>query len=132
MTVSSDEFVSAIAKLNDLTRRRLIKWERLQPIKLADSIGLAYDAVYDGRRLRIVEYTPPRVRGFFQSAFSADRAYGATPSRDVALEIIDDQGQLVFEFPKVQGTVDLFETVTLQNADIESFIRSLISSREAP
>lgn len=129
MTVSNADFVTAIAKLNELTRQRLMKWQSTQPIRLADSVGSAYETAYQGRRLRIVEYTPPRVRGFFQSPHSQERVYGAAPPKDVVLEIVDDQGQIIFEFPKVQGITDLFDTIKLQLSDVEDFIKSLITAR---
>lgn len=125
MTVSDEDVVTAISRINELTRDQMIKWHPSEKIRLGDSIGYGYQAAYDGRMLRIVEYSPPRVRGFFQGTSSHDRLPGATARKEVALEIVDEDGQTLFEFPKVQGVIDLFDTVKLQLLDVEGFIKSL-------
>jgi hypothetical protein len=128
MSLSSEDFVNAIAKLNDLTRRGLIKWGRAQPVQLAETIGTAYEAAHEGRRLRLVEYSPPRVRGFFQGRSAREFVHGATREHELVLEIVDDEGGPVFEFPKVQGISDLLDTVRSKLTDVEGFIRSLAST----
>jgi hypothetical protein len=128
MTLSKEDFVSAVTKLNDLTRRGLIKWRRAQPVRLAGSVGTAYETEHNGQRLRLVAYSPPRVRGFYQSSSSNERLYGAAEPTEFVVEIVDNEGIPIYEFPKVQGIADLFDTVRYQLADIEEFIKSLVSN----
>lgn len=125
MTISDEDFVTAIAKLNDLTRSGQIRWQRVEDIRLANSVGVAYTAKHEGRNIRIVEYSPPRARGFFTDALSREQLAGVVPAKEIILEITDDQGHTLFEFPKVQGIADLFDTVRFQLTDVEGFIRSL-------
>jgi hypothetical protein len=129
MTLTTEDFVNAVAKLNDLTRHGLIKWHRIPPVGLAGSIGTAYETKQNGQKLRLVEYSPPRVRGSFQSPLSNERVRGALEPREVVVEIVDDQGIPIYEFPKVQGITDLFDTVRYQIAGIEEFIKSLASDK---
>ncbi|HVH78183.1 MAG TPA: hypothetical protein VM782_02235 [Stellaceae bacterium] len=128
MTLGKDEVVAAIAKLNDLTRQRIVSWRVTDPLRLGPSFGAGYQADYEGRRLRIIEYKPPRVQGSFIGMTSVNAALGLPPQPDRVLEIVDEDGIPLFEFPKVQGVSDLFESVRAQQADVEGLIKSLLST----
>jgi hypothetical protein len=133
MSVGKDDFVSAIANLNDLTRRRIVLWHPTDPVRLAQSLGTGYETEYEGRKLRLVEYNPPRVQGHFLGQIAATAAIasklGAPPQADRVLEIIEDGGMPLFEFPKIQGITDLMDTVRAQQVDVEGLVRSLMAAR---
>src|ERR1700722_20321932 len=119
MTVSRDEVVAAIAKLNDLTRQRIVFWQTIEPVRLGQSVGKGYETNYEGRKLRIIEYRPPRVQGYYTAQVSIQAALGVPGPPDRVLEMVGEDGILLFEFPKVQGVSDLFESARAQTADVE-------------
>jgi hypothetical protein len=131
MTVSSEDVVNAIAKLNDLTRRHVLTWSTLNGAKEdAREIKSSYWAAYEGRRLRITEYGAPR-----SSSKWAQAAYDH-PSRErnrvedqprYKLEIVDDERSPIYVFPNVQGIADLFATARAQSVDVEGLIKSLLA-----
>jgi hypothetical protein len=121
MTVSKDDLVGAIAKLNDLTRRKEIFWtspDQATSGRLVDRSS--YLAIYEGRKLRVSELRRS----------PEDRRYDPEVSARRILEILDDSGNPVYEFPDVQGISDLFASVRAQQADVdvEGLIRSLLTS----
>jgi hypothetical protein len=132
MSLGKDDFVAAIGNLNDLTRRRIVLWHPATPVRLGQSLGTGYETDYEGRKLRLVEYNPPRVQGHYASltvAGAIETKLGLPPQRDRVLEIIDDDGIPLFEFPKVQGVSDLLDTVRAQSADVEGLVKSLMAAR---
>jgi hypothetical protein len=125
MALKQDDFVRAVVRLNELTRSGVIKWTRsnsplsgpppagLGPLKLTSSIS--YRAVHEGRVLRITQY-------LFESSALGAGAY------KYVLEVANEKGNAVFEFPEVQGISDLFNSIQTQELDIESFIKTLASA----
>jgi hypothetical protein len=124
MSVSKEDLVDAIAKLNDLTRRKAIVWSA--PIEQDEPWGpTSYIAPYEGRTLRITEYDNRRARVRYDHPSSPH-----TPAR-YKLEIVDAGGVPVYEFPNVQGISELFASIRAQQSDVdvEGLIRSLIAAR---
>jgi hypothetical protein len=111
MTVSSSDLVTAVSKLNDLTRRKLVSWTA------ADRS--AYYAPYEGRTFRITELGPS----------PADRRYDKNSKPRYKLEILDERNIPIFEFPEVQGISDLFASVRARAGDVEGLIRSLLNAK---
>jgi hypothetical protein len=125
MTVNQDDIVSAIAKLNDLTRRKELTWLPIDPetrrqIQGRGLVKSSYVTQYDDRRLRLSECTIVR------PSWSRD---DATRDTNYVLEILDDFGDPIYEFPEVQGISDLLASVKGQLANVEGLIRSLLTSR---
>jgi hypothetical protein len=123
MTVGKDEIVEAVAKLNDLTRRKELTWFAVDPdtkrqIKGHGTIKSSYMSQYDDRRLRLSEFSGGRPRW-------SDEA----DQDSYVLEILDDYGEPIYEFPEVQGISDLLASVKAQLANVEGLIRSLLTNR---
>ncbi|HVC50824.1 MAG TPA: hypothetical protein VND87_02260 [Stellaceae bacterium] len=124
MAVTQDDLVGAVTKLNELTRTQRLKWEPCNPPIQKKAFGLgrldhlgtkSFQAVHEGRVLRITEYV---------SEFAA---FGGK-SFKYTLDIRDQDGSSVFEFPDVAGISDLFRSVQTQKLDIEGFIRKLVTN----
>jgi len=123
MAVTQNDLVGAVTKLNELTRTQRLKWEPCNPpsqkkafgMEMLDHLGTkSFQAVHEGRILRITEYV---------SEFAAfDKSLKYT------LDIRDQDGSSVFEFPDVAGISDLFRSVQTQKLDIEGFIRKLVTN----
>ncbi len=128
MALTKEDFVGAVARLNDLTRLQVIKWTpcnapQKPPTGLAAGELLmrgefeptySFEATHDQRILRITQY----------------KALAALLSGGVykySLDVRDQDGNVVFEFPDVEGIGDLFRSVQTQKLDIEGFIKKLVS-----
>lgn len=125
MTVSSAELVSAVAKLNDLTRRKLITWS---PVEMGGGEDeqfavSSYCAPYEGSTIRITEYVNQRARRIYNHPRSPH-----TPAQ-YKLEILDDRGNAIFVFPSIQGISDLFASIVTRTGNAEQIIRSLLSAK---
>jgi len=133
MALTQDDFVGAVAKINDLTRRQMIKWKPCTPpnrtsagqglfafsaVSTAASLDAtaSFEALHDGRVLRITEY-----EGAGGLLSLGDRVH------KYALDVRDQHGNAVFEFPDVAGISDLFKSIQTQELDIEGFIKKLVS-----
>jgi hypothetical protein len=128
MALTQDDFVGAIARLNDLTRRQVIKWSPSSPPAREPDAGpfasavemlrgsrpkIAYEALYDERILRSTQYE------------STINPLG--PGYAYTLDVRDEHGNVTFEFPNVEGIGDLFRSVQTQKLDIEGFIKKLVA-----
>ena len=127
MALTKEDFVGAVARLNDLTRLQVIKWTPCNtPQKPATGLAFnellrgqfqaeySFETTYDQRILRITQY----------------KALAALVSGAVykySLDVRDQDGNVVFEFPEVEGIADLFRSVQTQKLDIEGFIKKLVS-----
>jgi hypothetical protein len=125
MALTQDDFVSAVAKLNELTRQQVIKWRPYYP-PIAPSTSMAiillpgekqfsYEATHEGRLLRITQHTAP------------DRLFIRSYTYRYVLDMRDLEGNVLFEFPNVAGISDLFRTIERQALDLEGFIRELVA-----
>jgi hypothetical protein len=124
MTISKDEIVSAIAKLNDLTRRKEITWFSVDPetkkqVRSQRTIKSSYITNYEGRTLRLSECV------VFQKGWLSDESIETI---NYMLELLDEYGEPIYEFPEVQGMSDLLASVKGQLANVEGLIRSLLTS----
>jgi hypothetical protein len=125
MTVSSAELVSAVAKLNDLTRRKLITWSPVETGGGEDvrfSVS-SYCAPYEGSTIRIIEYENR------YSRLMHDHPSSPHKPPQYRLEILNDRGIAIFVFPDVQGVSDLFSSIRARTGDAEQIIRSLLSAK---
>lgn len=125
MTVSSTDLVSAVAKLNDLTRRKLIAWSPTRSsvgdLVVADS----YCAPYEGSTIKIAALGNTRA----QIRYNHPRSQQQRESPQYRLEILDDQDNSIFVFPAVQGIGDLFSSVRARTSNAEEIIRSLLNAK---
>lgn len=124
MALRQNDFVNAVAKLNELTRQQVIKWRQCVPLATPPrrvsgffqsfEPQRSYEAEHDGRRLRITQY-------------HGESTFGSGTDRYV-LEVMDSDGEVTFEFPEVAGIEDLFSSIRMQKIDIEDFIKKLASA----
>jgi hypothetical protein len=124
MALTQGDFVGAVARLNDLTRRHIIKWSPCAPTpKSHAGLGttvemfkpkLSFEAIYDERSLMITQY-----ESLLNPIPPASYKY--------TLDIRDQDGNVTFEFPDVEGISDLFRSVQTQKLDIEAFIKKLVT-----
>lgn len=127
MTVSQDEIVEAIAKLNDLTRRRSLLWTSIDVTPEASSSAKSsYTADFEGRTLRITEYDRAETRSEWARVMY-DHPRSHRPSR-YTLDILDSQGNPVYQFPDIGGVADLFASARAQSVDVEGLIKSLLTA----
>jgi hypothetical protein len=125
MALTQEDFVGAVARLNDLTRRQVIKWTPCSPpqrnttslgeLIMREEAEYSFETTYDQRILRITQH---KLLGM---ALSTGRIY------KYSLDVRDHDGNVVFEFPDVEGIADLFRSVQTQKLDIEGFIKRLVS-----
>jgi hypothetical protein len=124
MALTQDDFVGAVARLNDLTRRQVIRWSPCAPTTaphagLSTAVKmftprLSFEATYDDRILRITQYeslSNPLLPGPYK----------------YTLDMRDQDGNVTFVFPDVEGISDLFRSVQTQKLDIEGFIKKLVT-----
>jgi hypothetical protein len=125
MTVSNAELVSAVAKLNDLTRRKLITWSPVETGGGGDArfAVSSYCAPYEGSTLRITEYDNKRARILYNHPSSPHKP------PQYRLEILDDRGNAIFVFPDIQGIGDLFDSIRARTGNVEEIIRSLLNAK---
>jgi hypothetical protein len=127
MALTQGDFVGAVARLNDLTRRQLIKWSPCSAPTPRSHAGLStviavemftpklsFEATYDERILRITQYE------------SLLNPMSPGPYK-YTLDVRDQDGNVTFEFPDVEGISDLFRSVQTQKLDIEGFIKKLVT-----
>jgi hypothetical protein len=128
MALTKEDFVGAVARLNDLTRLQVIKWTPCStPQKPAAGLTVnellggpfqaeySFETTYDQRILRITQYKSSL------ATLLSGRVY------KYSLDFRDQDGNVVFEFPEVEGIADLFRSVQTQKLDIEGFIKKLVS-----
>src|SRR5438105_4826033 len=111
MTVTQEDLVKAVHNLNTLTRDRTIKWDecdspiaRTNMLLAITTVQKSYCSSYHGKTLRLTEIS--------SAAPSLENALGARASRrQYSLEILDNDGTVIYKFPDVQGIADLFQSV---------------------
>ena len=130
MSITKENLVQAVANLNEMTRERRIKWHVCEsPVgrnALAAMMRQSYSycAPYRGRTLRITEN---------RAVSLTDQIERRSPDREpssqnlYSLEILDENGTALYQFPTVQGIADVFQTVRVQLADVDEVINSLLA-----
>ena len=110
MTTANDKLIDAIVSLIDGTQEGRIKWavKKVTPTVFLTDPKVAVQAVYEtehrGRKLRLYE-----------------AAYGS-PN----LEIIDDNGTVLWTFLPVSGLDDLLSSVRYETAGVKEFLDDII------
>ncbi len=110
----------ALAKLNELTQRGLLKWEIVTPPDTrgsSDVVEIAYGTEFEGQRLRIFSR---------RSKIALDEDRFDWSERPV-LQIVDGGGRPLYEFPTVAGVSDLLESVQYQVSGVGQLIEKLAS-----
>lgn len=124
MTITKNDLVEAISKLNDMNRRKSLLWKTVDHLG-ERPIKASYACDFEGRTLRITEYDRADTRSEWARKIY-DHPRSQAGARYV-LEIVDSEGNSIYEFPDVQGITDLFASVRAQLADVEGLIKSLLA-----
>jgi len=126
----SERFVDAIAKLIELTREGSIRWtpkaadESLKKDP-QDRLGTVFEARHKGRNLRLYERAY-RIAGV-SPILRASGLFGEGDWHTVVLlEIVNDEGQVLWTFPQMNALRDLLASVRYQSAGVADFIDELL------
>jgi hypothetical protein len=117
-----DKITKAVIRLNELTQKGSVKWrkDRLpEMIAKRDYSDIAFVTEYEGERLRVYtrRYKVPGYEVNFEGEWAV---------RPV-LEVIDEAGKTLYEFPSTPATRDLINTVQYQVSGVGSLIDKLAS-----
>ena len=122
---AAQKAAQAVSRLLRRTKERDVQWQRVQQLEslarpkragdLAeqsdDKIEACYEATVDGRRLAIFE------------ARREGEMFGWT--KYVQLVLLDDDGNVQWRFPGVEGLESLMDAVRYESGNVETFLDSL-------
>lgn len=115
-----DKFTKAVARLIELTQKGDIRWERGDPPDFTasgDYAEVVFRAEYDGERLRVF-------RRRSKVALDEERFdWVETP----VLQVLDEDGKSLYQFPHMPALYDLIESVEYQVAGVGPLIEKLAS-----
>jgi hypothetical protein len=132
--MSDSKFEQAVHKVFELTHLGEIVWTKKSPPKsltmgTESAFPLYFEATYQGRQLALFE------ERFYQAhsdvAKAAARMFGES-GRDgwrekAVLALLDDDGDVVYEFPSTRETQALLRTVCHKESKVENFIDELLN-----
>ena len=138
MAETEDKWVEAVAKLIKLTQASKIKWSSSKPPDYLkgdadDYVETIFLAKYNDRNLRLyqriykIEFNPLTGSGLFKFG---DPRPDYLWSSNVALEMLDLDGNKIWKFPQVTPLEDLLTSVRFQVADLDGFIEKLLKDAE--
>jgi len=85
--------------------------------------SFSYCAPYQGKILRVTEHRPNLLT---PQEEKRTPDVEISPQNSYTLDIADEKGDVLYQFPIVQGIADLFQTVRIQMADVDEVINSLL------
>ena len=112
MPTETDKWVQAVTKLTELTQAGTLTWSvGSSPIIIGETVaGPAFYAEHSGRRMRVRLVRP----------------VGLAIDPIAKLELLDDEGNLLFAFPEISALFDLYGAAQYQAAGVKGFIDGLI------
>lgn len=112
----------AIRALAEKTRRNEIKWQTAAGIrnKRENVIGQAYITTYQQKVIAVYEYE-------YRYYTDADEYHMVS---DVAIELVDNNGELLWRLPEIPSRGDLLDAVRFQTVGAEDLLESLLSDAE--
>lgn len=119
-----DKYTKLISKLNRLTKEEKIDWKKSKP-PLALRAGVDdvwvdfYNTWYANTHIGIGESRYQNYAEDFDKFYWSERIVWA---------LLDDSGELEYEFPKAEGLWNLLETIRRELADVDSKIDHLINA----
>jgi len=115
-----NRYVDVVAKLTRLTQEKKLKWEtRTGHSALAEEYTPFY-ASYRGRHLRVAKHKP-KTNPFLINTFITTGV-----EEYVALDLVNERGDLIWTFPNVAGLQDLYEAVQYQIAGVDTLIQDFL------
>ena len=111
MANQSSTWLKAISNLNALTQKGALTWQA--EIPLAPGDVEAFTTEYGGKRIRL-RSRATKTQGFFTVEVAA------------SLEVIDENGKVLYRVPETTGLNDLHQSVKYQLAGVDTLLNSLL------
>ena len=136
--VTQDKDIQAVIRLVELTNKGEVKWHSIsKPTAFVDSddtsYGTAFIGSYEGFTLRIFSWQSRNLQlksglgGLLGRAPGSDSLYEYVWHRNVILQIVDKEGQLLWSFPTGSVVDDLYDAVRAQVSGASRLISKLTS-----
>lgn len=123
MSTGRNRWIDAIGKLIALTQERKLAWRGYSaednPILSSKTVGVVYEADYNGKTLRLYE---PKFRAHRQLTGSGEW------ESEAVLELVDSTGLSVWTFPQTDATEHLLRAVKYQVAGVRQFLEELLTA----
>ena len=132
MAEDKDKFVDVVTKLIELTQKNKIKWQSRDSSEVTKKypnyrIEGLFTTNYKGKLLQLFQYRYKKPQDPFSVAFAAFSKEEWVTS--VKLEIIDDYGNGLWQFPSINALSDLFSSVQYQLAGVKELIDNLLDEK---
>lgn len=137
---TGNRFITAIAKLIDLTQKGELRWNLPEAGEQADKhISQIFIAHYHDKILKIYKRTYKDYRkrsvsfadSLKLSMFSGERGIETYWESDVVLEFINPDGMTIWTFPQMRILQDLLAAVQYQVAGVEDFLDDILRDEAA-
>jgi len=132
MAKQDEKLVELVAKLIELTQESSLNWKVVQANKDSEpgftkTIGAVFEAFYKEKHLRIYkrEYDNTEENHMF-NMFMHQPSYSIA----IELEIVDNQGNPIWSFPRVTGIVDLYKAIAYRVAGVDEFLKEILNENE--
>lgn len=133
MNEKSDKQIDAIAKIISLTRKNDIEWQPISDDQLPkthndDIIDSAYLTIYKGKPLRVYRRRYKLSPASTSINVAIVRALHSKDGwmSEIILDITNNEGQSLWEFPKEQILSDLLKVIKYKTSGAEDVINSLL------
>jgi hypothetical protein len=132
MANQEDQLVKLVAKLLELTQESKLSWKIVRNDYTKEPggtkiIGGIFESKYKEKVLRIFkrEYDNTEENQLFN-------LYMAQPSYSIVVELgfADSEGNIIWQFPRVSGIVDLYKAVAFKVAGVESFLKDILTEED--
>ncbi len=125
MNPSSQKWVNALSKINQLTQDGILQWAIQDPPShmregTDNKVDLVYLAAFKETRLRL-----------YEARYLAHDDYDSTYwAKRPILEIVDERGRALWTFPASRSIYDLFEAVQYQTAGVNQLLNRFLEDEQ--
>lgn len=138
MSETGDQNIDAIGKLIQLTQKEHVEWNSVDPDVVQsqipeDIVSSVFICDYKGKLLRIYYRRYKGYPGLAYSIFHGNEKSSKEKKwfSEVVLELIDDNGNSVWQFPKERIMNDLLDAVKYKASGASDVIQSLLNEKDA-
>lgn len=138
MSDAGDQNIEAIGKLIQLTQKGKVEWNSVDPDVVQshppeDMVNSVFICNYKDKLLRIYHRKYKSYPGLGLSFFSINEKSPKEKKwfSEVVLELIDDSGNSVWQFPKERILHDLLDAVKYKASGASDVIQSLLDENNA-
>ena len=130
--LEENKWVEAVSKLIQLTQQGQLDWNVVRSgesmIPNEEGVRLAFVTVYQERLLRIYSKTVEGSSLPVQMLSVSSTGVDVRPQEidRVVLEIIDDEGNSLWQFPYTDALDDLYKAVRYQAAEVDELLDDLL------